>query len=270
MENSVKLFFKYLKLSNPNFSLFLRVQITDDQLEELEFPDLLAEISPFAFSHKIATKISELRPFSIDEAKTSLKKVSEFLSSFESDNAIPFNEYDDIETELKLMLIENFRLENSAFIKIKSLTEQIGKLQKFYPAYEEVFATLNNDVKDLDFRKEIIEKIGLAALKFFIVKVHPKKRMTFDPKESVDMQGQTGPYIQNAYVRVRSVLRKAEADGFAGSKFSDYKIQKQEKEKMQEIDLEGIWQAKGRTAYDETGENRETDSDGVGRFSESQ
>lgn len=170
MENSVKLFFKYLKLSNPNFSLFLRVQITDDQLEELEFPDLLAEISPFAFSHKIATKISELRPFSIDEAKTSLKKVSEFLSSFESDNAIPFNEYDDIETELKLMLIENFRLENSAFIKIKSLTEQIGKLQKFYPAYEEVFATLNNDVKDLDFRKEIIEKIDKVFNRFGEVK----------------------------------------------------------------------------------------------------
>lgn len=170
MENSVKLFFKYLKLSNPNFYLFLRVQITDDQLEELEFPDLLAEISPFAFSHKIATKISELRPFSIDEAKTSLKKVSEFLSSFESDNAIPFNEYDDIETELKLMLIENFRLENSAFIKIKSLTEQIGKLQKFYPAYEEVFATLNNDVKDLDFRKEIIEKIDKVFNRFGEVK----------------------------------------------------------------------------------------------------
>ena len=166
----MKLFFKYLKLSNPNFSLFLRVQITDDQLEELEFPDLLAEISPFAFSHKIATKISELRPFSIDEAKTSLKKVSEFLSSFESDNAIPFNEYDDIETELKLMLIENFRLENSAFIKIKSLTEQIGKLQKFYPAYEEVFATLNNDVKDLDFRKEIIEKIDKVFNRFGEVK----------------------------------------------------------------------------------------------------
>ncbi len=146
------------------------MQITNDQLEELEFPDLLAEISPFAFSHKTATKISELRPFSIDEAKTSLKKVSEFLSSFESDNAIPFNEYDDIETELKLMLIENFRLENSAFIKIKSLTEQIGKLQKFYPAYEEVFATLNNDVKDLDFRKEIIEKIDKVFNRFGEVK----------------------------------------------------------------------------------------------------
>lgn len=56
---------------------------------------------------------------------------------------------------------------------------------------------------------EITRKIGLAALKFFIIKVHPKKRMTFNPKDSVDMQGQTGPYVQNAYVRIRSVLRKA-------------------------------------------------------------
>lgn len=56
---------------------------------------------------------------------------------------------------------------------------------------------------------DIMRKIGLAALKFFIIKVQPKKRMTFDPKESVDMQGQTGPYVQNAYVRIQSVLRKA-------------------------------------------------------------
>ncbi|GLR16273.1 arginine--tRNA ligase [Portibacter lacus] len=57
---------------------------------------------------------------------------------------------------------------------------------------------------------EIFRKIGLAALKYFIIKVNPKKRMTFDPKESVDMQGQTGPYIQNAYVRIQSILRKSE------------------------------------------------------------
>ena len=59
---------------------------------------------------------------------------------------------------------------------------------------------------------EIYRKIGLAALKYFIIKVNPKKRMTFDPKESVDMQGQTGPYIQNAYVRIRSVLRRIEEE----------------------------------------------------------
>ncbi len=57
-------------------------------------------------------------------------------------------------------------------------------------------------------QQAIIHKIGLAALKFFIIKVNPKKRMTFDPKESVDLKGQTGPYVQNAYVRIQSVLRK--------------------------------------------------------------
>ncbi|MEE9438594.1 MAG: arginine--tRNA ligase, partial [Saprospiraceae bacterium] len=54
----------------------------------------------------------------------------------------------------------------------------------------------------------ILRDIGLAALKFMIIKVSPKRRMIFDPTESVDMQGQTGPYVQNAYVRIKSVLRR--------------------------------------------------------------
>ncbi|MEL7119995.1 MAG: arginine--tRNA ligase [Bacteroidota bacterium] len=61
--------------------------------------------------------------------------------------------------------------------------------------------------------EEIVRKIGVGALKFFMIKVQAKKRMIFDPSESVDMQGQTGPYVQNAYVRVRSVLRKAAESG---------------------------------------------------------
>ncbi|MFZ1750116.1 MAG: arginine--tRNA ligase, partial [Saprospiraceae bacterium] len=57
-------------------------------------------------------------------------------------------------------------------------------------------------------QEEVLRIIGMGALKYFIIKVQAKKRMVFDPKESVDMQGQTGPYIQNACVRIRSVLRK--------------------------------------------------------------
>ncbi|MEL6123808.1 MAG: arginine--tRNA ligase, partial [Bacteroidota bacterium] len=49
-------------------------------------------------------------------------------------------------------------------------------------------------------REDIYRKIALAAIKFFILKVNPKKRMLFNPQDSVDMQGQTGPYIQNAFV----------------------------------------------------------------------
>lgn len=71
-----------------------------------------------------------------------------------------------------------------------------------------------------DEKAEINRKVGMAALKYFILKVNPKKRMVFDPKESVDMKGDTGPYIQNAYVRIQSILRnfgddlKDQMDGY--------------------------------------------------------
>ena len=58
---------------------------------------------------------------------------------------------------------------------------------------------------------EVYRVIGLAALKYHMIKVAPKKKMIFDPKESVDMQGQTGPYIQNAFVRIQSILRREQS-----------------------------------------------------------
>src|SRR5690606_27962261 len=52
--------------------------------------------------------------------------------------------------------------------------------------------------------------IGLGALKYYILKVDPKKRILFDPEESVDFQGNTGPFIQYTYARIQSILRKSE------------------------------------------------------------
>jgi arginyl-tRNA synthetase len=75
----------------------------------------------------------------------------------------------------------------------------------------------------------------MAALKFFIIKVNPKKRMTFDPKESLDMQGQTGPYVQNAYVRIQSVLRKYNQDRNNISYDSYTQLQEEEVELMKLI-----------------------------------
>lgn len=146
------------------------MNINQSDLNELEFPELLSEIAPFAFSPKTAEKIINLHPVNIDEAELSLKKTSEFLTSFESSNAIPFSEYEDIEEDVKLMMIENFRLENKAFIRIKNITEQIGRLQKFFPQLSETFPVLLEEVKDLDFRKEIIEKVDKVFNRFEEVK----------------------------------------------------------------------------------------------------
>jgi arginyl-tRNA synthetase len=59
-------------------------------------------------------------------------------------------------------------------------------------------------------RKMIYRQIGMGALKYFILKVDPKKNMTFDPRESVDFNGNTGPFIQYTYARIRSLMRKGE------------------------------------------------------------
>lgn len=58
--------------------------------------------------------------------------------------------------------------------------------------------------------KEIARMVGLGALKYFLLKVDPRKNMLFNPKESIDFNGNTGPFIQYTYARIRSVLRRAE------------------------------------------------------------
>ena len=79
-------------------------------------------------------------------------------------------------------------------------------------------------------QEAILHKVSLGALKYFIIKVEAKKRMTFNPAESVDLQGQTGPYIQNAYVRIQSILRKA---GGVPELDESYKFNNAERELIQ-------------------------------------
>lgn len=62
--------------------------------------------------------------------------------------------------------------------------------------------------------KDVARKVGLGALKYFLLKVDPRKNMMFNPKESIDFNGDTGPFIQYTYARIRSVLRKAAEAGY--------------------------------------------------------
>ena len=64
-----------------------------------------------------------------------------------------------------------------------------------------------------DEAREIAEKVGMGALKYFILKVDARKNMLFNPEESIDFNGNTGPFIQYTYARIKSILRKAEDAG---------------------------------------------------------
>lgn len=87
-------------------------------------------------------------------------------------------------------------------------------LQKMY---EEARATSDESGKLADMSDEdkakLYHMIGLGALKYFIIKVDPKKTMLFNPKESIDFNGNTGPFIQYTHARIRSILRKAAEKG---------------------------------------------------------
>ena len=67
----------------------------------------------------------------------------------------------------------------------------------------------------------ISEMVGLGALKYFLLKVDPRKNITFNPKESIDFNGNTGPFIQYTYARICSVLRKAQEEGMAIGNYAD-------------------------------------------------
>ena len=69
-------------------------------------------------------------------------------------------------------------------------------------------------------KAEIAETVGLGALKYFLLKVDPRKNMTFNPRESIDFNGNTGPFIQYTYARIRSVLRRAAEAGLDKADYS--------------------------------------------------
>jgi len=86
-----------------------------------------------------------------------------------------------------------------------------------------------------DEKAKIYDTIGLGALKYYILKVDPKKRILFNPEESVDFQGNTGPFIQYTYARIQAILRKADFDHTQAIK--TVSLHPKEKELIKQLEL---------------------------------
>ncbi|RXM44296.1 arginine--tRNA ligase [Flavobacterium sp. YO12] len=101
----------------------------------------------------------------------------------------------------------------------KQISEDLGKL---------------NSYSDEE-KAKLYKTIGLGALKYYILKVDPKKRILFNPEESVDFAGNTGPFIQYTYARIQSIIRKADFDFSAKSQIEE--LHEKEKELVKLIEL---------------------------------
>ncbi|PNQ73443.1 arginine--tRNA ligase [Hanstruepera neustonica] len=84
-------------------------------------------------------------------------------------------------------------------------------------------------------KQDLYHTIGLGALKYYILKVDPRKRILFDPKESVDFQGNTGPFIQYTYARIQAILRKANFD--YSSQVTPENLHDKERELIKQVQL---------------------------------
>ena len=103
----------------------------------------------------------------------------------------------------------------------EEISKELGKLEEY--SEEE--------------KKELYKTIGLGALKYYILKVDPKKRILFDPKESIDFQGNTGPFIQYTYARIQSILRKADLNGdVASTSLNDQVLHEKEKQLIKQLE----------------------------------
>ncbi|GAA3567212.1 arginine--tRNA ligase [Snuella lapsa] len=101
------------------------------------------------------------------------------------------------------------------------ISEELGKLEGYTDAE----------------KQELYKVIGLGALKYYILKVDPKKRILFDPKESIDFQGNTGPFIQYTYARIRSILRKVDFSYNTALSVGDKTLADKERELIKQLQL---------------------------------
>ena len=102
-------------------------------------------------------------------------------------------------------------------------------------------------------RKEIARIVGMGALKYFILKVDARKNMLFNPEESIDFNGNTGPFIQYTYARIRSILRKAEAEGLVAKTDGDISLNEKEIALIQKMSEYGAAVAQAGKDYSPSG-----------------
>jgi len=101
----------------------------------------------------------------------------------------------------------------------KQISEDLGKLDSY----------------SVEEKAKLYKTIGLGALKYYILKIDPKKRILFNPEESVDFAGNTGPFIQYTYARIQSIIRKADFD--FSNKIEVEELHEKEKELVKQIEL---------------------------------
>ncbi|MDI1255694.1 MAG: DNA mismatch repair protein MutS [Flavobacterium sp.] len=147
------------------------ISITEKTLQDLQFPTVLNTISAICNTDIGKQKALEITPFKDKETlMEALMQTSEYLSSFQNNNAIPNHGFETISHELKFLAIENSFLEVGSFRKIANISETVNTQLQYFKKFDDYYPTLNRKASEVQLTKEIIRYIDEVVDKYGEIK----------------------------------------------------------------------------------------------------
>lgn len=147
------------------------IHITEKTLLDLQFPTVLETVSAICNTDYGKEKALQIVPFKDKKSlMDSLMQTSEYLSSFQNNNAVPNHGFDSINYEIKFLAIENSFLETGSFRKIATLSETVNILLQYFKKFDDYYPYLNAKSSELEFTKEIIRQVDEVVDKYGEIK----------------------------------------------------------------------------------------------------
>ncbi len=145
--------------------------ITEKTLKDLEFGTVLEEVASRCVTEPGHEKALTIAPFTNrEQLMDALKQTSEYVSSFDNNNALPTHGFEPITNELKFLAIEDSYLDAAAFRKIATLTDTVGTMLKFLSKFNDYYPALNKRAQEVEFSKELVKYVDDVIDKYGEVK----------------------------------------------------------------------------------------------------
>lgn len=147
------------------------ISITDKTLKDLEFHTVLEAVASSCTTESGQEKAMQITPFkNKEELMESLLQTSEYVSSFDNNNALPNHGFEQISNEVKFLAIEDSYLEASAFRKIATISDTVNTLIKFLEKFDDYYPNLNTRARKVEYTKEILKNIEKIVDKYGEIK----------------------------------------------------------------------------------------------------
>lgn len=182
------------------------ISITEKTLKDLEFHTVLETVAAGCVTEPGHDKALAIQPFkNKDELMQALRQTSEYVSSFDNNNALPNHGFEPVTNELKFLAIEDSHLDAAAFRKLAALSETANTLIKFLEKFDDYYPMLNQRAQQVEHTKEIIKSIDKVIDKYGEVKDDASLKLSEIRREMAAVKGKINQSFSSALSQYASL-----------------------------------------------------------------